>query len=356
MCQEDPVMADQPPAARDYFLACYTVSLVQGETINGGPIRWVTIKHYLKAAHDLFPPDSTWQSEHQFVSIILKAVKSYEDVPRRRRMITDKMMQWLIDEAGKCSMHSSTRAIVDWILLGRYTGFRASEWSQKSQTGYSRLDQPGNPSQAFTRLDFGFQGEDERRLTSSEISERLIKYLVIIWRHQKNGDNGEKITFADDTVSPSHSATRAACRIYHRSLTLGMKDCEPMAVFKNERGQTRFISDALVNALLRRAASAVLNLKQGHAELQLWSTHSIRVTAANLLYRKQLSDNYIMTRLRWKSNAFLVYLRNTVHSADEHSKAACIKLSIADMQAASYRDMDPVERVADACVLPAPAA
>ena len=120
-------MADQPPAARDYFLACYTVSLVQGETINGGPIRWVTIKHYLAAAHALFPSGSTWQSEHEFVSIILKAVKSYEDVPRRRRMITDKMMQWIIDTATKRSMHSSTQAIVDWILLGRYTGFRASE-------------------------------------------------------------------------------------------------------------------------------------------------------------------------------------------------------------------------------------
>ena len=81
--------------------------------------------------------------------------------------------------------------------------------------------------------------------------------------------------------------------------------------------------------------------------------HSIRVTAANLLYRKQLSDNYIMTRLRWISNAFIVYLRNTVHSADEHSKATSIKLSSADMQAASYCNMKPVKHIAQACVLPA---
>ena len=175
------------------------------------------------------------------------------------------------------------------------------------------------------------------------MSERLIKYLVIIWRHQKNGNNGEKRTFIDDTVSPSYSATRAGCRIYQRSLRLGMKDTAPMAVFKNDRGHTKFITDALVNSLLREAASATLNLKQGHPELQLWSTHSIRATAANLLYRKQLSDNYIMTRLRWISNAFLVYLRNTVHSADEHSKAVSIKLNSADMQTASYRDMEPVD-------------
>ena len=132
-----------------------------------------------------------------------------------------------------------------------------------------------------------------------------------------------------------------------------MKNTEPMAVFSNQRGRPKFITDALVNSLLREAASATLNLKQGHPELQLWSTHSIRVTAANLLYRQQLSDNYIMTRLRWVSNAFPVYLRNTVHSADEHSKAACIKLSHGDLQAASYRTMEPTERIASAYAMPA---
>ena len=57
----------------------------------------------------------------------------------------------------------------------------------------------------------------------------------------------------------------------------------------------------------------------------------------------------------WVSNAFLVYLRNTVHSADERSKAACIKLSHDDLQAASYRTVEPVERVARAYVIPAAA-
>ena len=132
-----------------------------------------------------------------------------------------------------------------------------------------------------------------------------------------------------------------------------MPRTEPMAVFKNQRGQPTFITDALVNSLLREAASATLNLTRGHPELQLWSTHSIRVTAANLLYRQQLSDNYTMTRLRWVSNAFLVYQRNTVHSADKHSKAACIKLSHDDLQAASYRTMEPAERITSACAMPA---
>ena len=259
-------------------------------------------------------------------------------------MITDDMTRWLIAEAAKEGPDSSTRAIVDWILLGRYSGFRASEWSQTTQKDYARIEHwPGKPARAFTRPDFGFLADNERHLSDDELSEDLIRYLSILWRIQKNGQNGQKVTFGDDTEDPAYSATRAGFRIYRRSQRLGMKDHEPMAVFKNNHGKVRYIVDTMVNDLLRDAASATLNLKRNHPEIQLWSTHSIRVTAANLLYRQQLSDQYIMKRLRWISNAFLVYLRNTIHSADAHSKAISIKLSPADKQKASYQKRDAVE-------------
>ena len=98
-----------------------------------------------------------------------------------------------------------------------------------------------------------------------------------------------------------------------------MKNHEPIAVFKNDCGNVRYITDTIVNDLLQDAASATSNLKRDHPEIKLWSTHSIRVTPANLLYRQQLSDQYITTRLRWISNAFLVYLRNAIHAADARS-------------------------------------
>ena len=120
-------MEGKPPATRDYFLACYAVSLVQGETILGTPIRHSTIKLYLAAARLFFDRHAAPEADQQFVATILKSVKDYEDVPKRRRMITDKMMRWLVSQAALSDPHSSTCAIVDWILLGCYTGFRASE-------------------------------------------------------------------------------------------------------------------------------------------------------------------------------------------------------------------------------------
>ena len=96
-------MASQPVEARDYFLACYAVSLVQGETIMGAPIRYTTLRLYLSAAHELFekPDNLVCKSDHNFVGIVLKAVKTYEDVPKRKRMITDAMMEWLLAKAAQ---------------------------------------------------------------------------------------------------------------------------------------------------------------------------------------------------------------------------------------------------------------
>jgi hypothetical protein len=354
MKQADPVMTRQPPEARDYFLACYVVSLVQGETILGKPIRHATIKKYLASAYLLFDKDRLdFQSTHKFVDIILKAVKGYEEVANRRRMITDGMMQWLLVEAARHGPDSPTRAIVDWILLGRYTGFRSSEWCQEHQSKYERIDHwPGQPARAMTRLDFKFLSDLERRLPDKDLNESIIKYLIIKWRIQKNKENGEEITFGDDTESIPYSATRAGYRIYRRSQRLGMKSNEPMAVFRNKQGRVKYITGNMVTTLLRDAASAALGIDRNDPEILLWSTHSIRVTAANLLYRKQLSDQYIMTRLRWKSNAYLIYLRNTIHSANEHSKAASIKLTTTDLQEASYRTLDSFEQIVKECICP----
>ena len=71
----------------------------------------------------------------------------------------------------------------------------------------------------------------------------------------------------------------------------------------------------------------VFHLKPTDALLQRYTTHSIRVTACNLLHRQGMSDTYIQSRLRWTSDAFLGYLRNTLYTAAAHTKALHIPAS-----------------------------
>ena len=80
----------------------------------------------------------------------------------------------ILDQAETAGQDSATRAIVDWIILGRYAGFRASKWSQTTLTKYARIAWPGSPSRAFTREDFSFLGGDERILGTAELSDNFI--------------------------------------------------------------------------------------------------------------------------------------------------------------------------------------
>ena len=71
-------------------------------------------------------------------------------------MITDSMVERLVVKASASSEDSAIRAIADWIIPGRYTGFHSSESFQTTQSSYSRTDDwPEGPSLAMTRNDAG---------------------------------------------------------------------------------------------------------------------------------------------------------------------------------------------------------
>ena len=56
-------------------------------------------------------------------------------------------------------------------------------------------------------------------------------------------------------------------------------------------------------------------------ELKLISTHSIRVYACALLSKSGKDGTYIKLRLRWLSNCFEIYLRNTYNIVVQHGNA-----------------------------------
>ena len=89
----DPFMPDQPKKARNYFIACYTVSLIQDQTILGSPIHHQIVVNYLTAAHQLL---RSWKlqlnSKEDYTKITLAVLKNYGCIPNRQNMITDSMV------------------------------------------------------------------------------------------------------------------------------------------------------------------------------------------------------------------------------------------------------------------------
>ena len=99
-------------------------------------------------------------------------------------------------------------------------------------------------------------------------------------------------------------------------------------------GKRRLITASQVAIFLRHIAHKVFDIPTGHKDLLAWSCHSIRVTAANLLHRARFSDSYIKNRLSWCSDTFLMYLRNTFYTADQHTKAITLGLDPPDRRIA----------------------
>ena len=100
-----------------------------------------------------------------YVDMILKAVEKYEGMTERKEMIYDEMFLDMIDRFADAPPDSAEAAILDWLLLGRYTGPRGVEWCQTTLTEYLRIDHPywrGPDSYAFIAADFVFLDRHKR--------------------------------------------------------------------------------------------------------------------------------------------------------------------------------------------------
>lgn len=331
---------------RNYFLACYAVSLVQGETLRGKPVRAKTVINYLTAAYELFAVRKLYYIPligTDYIKLIITTVRNYEDVPQRRNMISDEMMWWMLRESKQHSADSAFVAILDWTILGRYTGARQSEWCQETGTKYKRIEEwPNKPALAFIISDFSFLDRNKRNMSISlHTNPTEAHYVRIKWRKQKNGDNGEEIDFARDHKHTSFCPVLAAVRIIQRAQRLNLPRHEPIGVFKTKPGDRRFITANTVAKQFQAAAKHVHNIAPNDKHLKQWTTHSIRVTAANLLHRERFADSFIQKRLRWKSTSFLMYLRNTIYAADQHSSLKLSPSNLPPLEDRVYREDEP---------------
>ena len=88
-------MSDNPRQARNYLLACYAVSLVQGQIILGRTVWLHTVTNYLKYAYTLFKNRKITfllVLDTDYIQLIIVTRWRYKNVADRRNMITDGMM------------------------------------------------------------------------------------------------------------------------------------------------------------------------------------------------------------------------------------------------------------------------
>ena len=213
--------------------------------------------------------------------------------------------------------------LIDWIIINHHLGWRASEYSQSTQSRvYKHIinDKGTTITLAFTRDNFKFQYASKRRIHITDDITSLPQYLIATFRVQKNRMNGQEVNVASNCDSPSLCVVHTGLCIYHRSIHLGKYADKPLGVYKTSSGSMNYFTSKQMANLLQRTAIAAHDLTDPE-EISCYTSHYLRVWAATLLNRAGCTGPYIQIRLGWKSEKFLSYLRSTHDIADKHAVA-----------------------------------
>ena len=328
----DPTFAKYELKQRNFLMACYAISLTTNQSIYCKTVKASTVSTYLSDAaklsilnklHD--PTKNAFNQRSHFITNVLSEHKRWESMPNRREPLTYKMIHKAQLDLAKSSspIDSLPQVLFDWMVLGIVTGVRKSEWCQSRQsTPHGGFQQNiDGTSKAFILDDFTFEDSQGMRITndpSHDISDAST--VTIRWRFQKNGDNGQKLSYTANKRHPSLCPVQAAMRIRNRAIRLGLSPEFPIAVFLSTQGTITYCDDGHVEQHLRYLATECYNISN-EEDLSRFTCHSFRVGACVLLHEANEAPDFIKFRLRWKSDSYLMYLRNTPKLASKHNLA-----------------------------------
>ena len=325
-------------------LAMYAMHVGTGNSLFCRTIKVATVKQYVRAAATFlalfgerprdfrkeFPTDTR---DARIINSVYDELARWEKQPKRREPYTTEMLGDLANTVSSTRQgrDSLLAATLDWFECGLFAGFRKSEWAQDayktSMDDYKKDFK--HEARAFCLRDIRFEDNKRRRLAAAQVvdndADETITKCWLTFRTQKNGQNGEEKLFTRNLKKGGHDLVRPMLRILRRFARLkGMNDFNtPLALYRNEGDEfPRFITSTDIERCMRQSAARVYKLDpaKDFEALQLWSAHSLRVGACNLLHAMGYTESQIQWLLRWRSLAFMAYLRNMVFLANRHTQ------------------------------------
>jgi hypothetical protein len=292
-----------------FLLTGFTLQLKLKNTVEDSKVLVGTIKGYLRVVNQHYLDNQCrvpWDpKDDSKASILLREQSKFESEPAKRSALHPHVLQKMCDLA-KISDPLSFRACCwDFTGLGTCGGFRKQEFAMDSKTVVKVYVLPDGTHvvRAFTNSNF-------------------IKALGTRFALQKNRMNGQ--TIKHDRL-PDKFEDYCPVRIGHnvilRAQLLGRTaDDDALCVYKDDDGSVVYLTGDAITDYYRFITKLVMpNISD--AELSLISTHSLRVTACVLLHEAGKDGSYIKLRLRWLSNCFEIYLRNTKKITEQHASA-----------------------------------
>jgi hypothetical protein len=343
---DDWQLKNQSQERCNYQLALYATHLATGSNLHCRSLKSGTIQTYLRDVakfigryRDIDPRyrSSADKALAPAISRVLDEVKRWETVPNRREPFTLEMQFHIAKQAESkkddCCLEA---AVANWTLCNMYAGCRGIEWMQtnsnNSQLHSFHKNRFGN-AYAFTLADVQCKNSTNQIMSIAEAlaNPDIVGSVNLRFEEQKNSENGEKKLFVRNTDKPHICFIKNFVQIIQRHAKLtDSNPTIPLSVYRHTNGSVCNITSIDVETLMRQAASELFNLHpiKNKAELQMWSSHSLRVGACTTLYAMGFQEMEIKHLLRWKSDAFMTYLRNLAVTSRRHntalSDASCI--------------------------------
>ena len=332
----------------------YLHELTCGATLLGMRVRLSTLKGYMNVmakwvethvGRDIryhptqaLPnaPIEQWE-HHPMLDNIYADTKAWEGMANRQDPVTKSMINYLRTLVVGKNPHCLTCALIDFAVLAVQTAWRGIEWVQPKNPrikGKVKLEfyEYDNATSKFDNTIYACCVEDFtlKRKCGRVIQDPLsvpiseIAVCTIRWRFQKNLQHGQEIDFQASPADPEWCFVRAAVRIIERFHLFCGRPNTPVALYqRNQNSQAcDWLTKRSVESKLKLAAWKVFYpdgpLKDSLAKI---TCHSFRIQAAVALFTAKATESVIMGRLRYLSNCYSMYYRNTPMLAQLHAAA-----------------------------------
>jgi hypothetical protein len=327
-------------------LGMYAQYLGTGSTLYCRQIKVDTIKKYIRDVarflalfgtheRDLRKDNPTDVKLSKVLTSVFDELQRWEKVPNRREPFTVAMLTFWEQHVSTTNAHpdSLATALRDWFECGLFAGTRRSEWAQDSchSATHSPEKNAFDEPKAFCLRDIRIRTHAGARYTGACILQVPCSDIYQCWitfRTQKNGENGEEKTFTHNKTPGGREFVRPMYSIVRRFVALrGPHDnVTPLAIYVSPTlfgDVVKFITAPDVERIMREIASTVYHLDPviDKIALQRWSCHSLRVGACVILHSLGFTELQIKFLLRWRSNAFMTYLRNLAVLAEKQTQA-----------------------------------
>ena len=225
---------------------------------------------------------------------------------------------------------SELACAIDAIVLGSYTGARCSEYCK----GTVRKGEPFAtvPSNHYTRewggFPIAFIAQDltflcaKHTVLTPDQAPLEAEYVSIRFRFDKGG--GQNFSVRHFKRMPSlqfFCPVKTALRSLSRWRRLGSDQRFPLFCFHQRQKGVQAIVDSKITHTIRTAVRKAYP-DPSHTfrhNIHLFRTHSVRVFACCTLIAAGLSDAQIEHKLRWSSDAWKTYIRESFAEVDKTS-------------------------------------